>query len=415
MSCPGSSSSPKNNPASLEKEPLYYQVLNETLEEAEWVGYQGYSKFDGLLSPITQALSFGWWPLRLFWSQFVTRFPFNLRPLLGIKKGINPEALALFAHANLDCAALGVPGHYSFRAETCLEWSLAHKVSANHGYHGKCWGYNHPWQSRGFYQPANSPNCYLTVIVASAFVHGYQVIGKEQYLEVARSAVDFLMNDLPVFFEDNQQKSIGYIPNLGPQMQVININALAGALIAQVGVTTGEGPLVEQARRLMNFVARQQTPYGGWFYTTNPQKDLLTHDNYHTGMILDALWTYAQTSGDTSFETHRRHGLEYYRQHLFTPYGAPKWSNQHTWPHDIHGSGQGILTFALTGDLDTARQIASWAIDHFYKGAGDFAYQQGRFLRKPFTLLHWGNGWMARGLAALLLAQQKSYPPTPGS
>jgi len=67
---------------------------------------------------------------------------------------------------------------------------------------------------------------------------------------------------------------------------------------------------------------------------------------------------------------------------------------------------QGTLTFARTGDLATATRIADWGVQHFYKGDGMFAYQEGRLWHKRLTLLHWCNGWMARGLAALLLAGQ---------
>ncbi|RME47204.1 MAG: hypothetical protein D6796_07950, partial [Caldilineae bacterium] len=138
-------------------------VLLETLAQADAVGYRGYSKFDGLLSPVTQALSFGWWPLRLVWTQVVMRAPWNVRPLLGVRRGINPEAPALFARANLDCLSAGGEGPFAGRARRCLEWLLAHDSSAGGAYHGRCWGYHHPWQSPGFYQPPNYPNCYITV------------------------------------------------------------------------------------------------------------------------------------------------------------------------------------------------------------------------------------------------------------
>src|SRR5262249_26450528 len=147
------------------------------------------------------------------------------------------------------------------------------------------------------------------------------------YLAVARSAVDFLLHDLEVFHEDDETKCIAYVPHMRMQLQVININALAGACLAQVATATGEHSLLDQACKLMTFVARQQTPYGAWYYTTEPRQSLVTHDNYHTGMILDALWTYAQATSDTSFHQVYVRGLEYYRQHLFLPNGAPRWTN----------------------------------------------------------------------------------------
>ena len=379
----------------------------ETLSRGERDGYAGYSKFDALESPVVRALTFEWWPLRLVWTQLVTRSPVNLRPLLRVRKGVNPEAPALFARANLDCLDLGLPGAFAERAQRCLDWLVTHDASSHGAYHGRCWGYHHAWQSPGFYQPPHFPNCYITTIVAGALLQGHRVLQRDEYLRAARSAADFILHDLHVFHEDADEKCIAYVPDMRAQFQVININALAAALLAEVGVSTGEEFLVEQARKLMTFVVRQRTSYGAWHYTVDPRQSLVTHDNYHTGMILDALLAYEQATGDRRFHEHYAVGLDYYRTHLFLEDGAPKWTNSRVWPHDVHGAAQGTLTFALAGDLDTASRIAQWGLTRLYKGEGQFAYQRGRFVGKRFTLLHWCNGWMARGLAVLLRAGRR--------
>ena len=392
----------------------FHSICLELLARAERDGYAGYSKFDALESPLLRALSFRWWPLRLVWTQLVTRSPINLRPLLAVRRGINPEAPALFARANLDCLEAGLAGPFAERARHCLDWLLAHDASSHSAYHGRCWGYHHAWQSPGFYQPPNYPNCYITTIVAGALLQGHRRLGTPAYLEAARNAADFILSDLPVFHEDGAEKCIAYVPDMQAQFVVININALAAALLAQVGSRTGERHLVEQARKLMTFVVRQQTPYGAWHYTVNPRQSLVTHDNYHTGMILDALLGYEQATGDARFHAAYALGLDYYRSALFLSDGTPKWTNSRRWPHDVHGSAQGTLTFALAGDLDTATRIATWALVHFYEAGGMFTYQRGRLVNKRFTLLHWCNGWMVRGLAALLRAGQevrRKVPP----
>src|SRR3954469_25051887 len=60
--------------------------------------FQGWDPYDGLNSKLFQAL-----PVlpkkrltRLMWIQFIKKMPLNLRPLLGIEKGLNPKGLALF-------------------------------------------------------------------------------------------------------------------------------------------------------------------------------------------------------------------------------------------------------------------------------------------------------------------------------
>jgi hypothetical protein len=75
-------------------------------------------------------------------------------------------------------------------------------------------------------------------------------------------------------------------------------------------------------------------------------------------------------------------------------------SNQ-VYPMDVHGAAQGIITFALAGDLEFASRIAHWTIRHLYKGDGNFMYQRTRFYTKRFTLMRWCNAWMARALAVL--------------
>jgi hypothetical protein len=183
---------------------------------------------------------------------------------------------------------------------------------------------------------------------------------------------------------------------------VININAQAAAFMAQVGALTGETLLLDEARKLLSFVSRLQTSYGAWYYTTNPRQSLVAHDNYHTGMILDAYHDYENATGDQRFRNCYDRGLKFYGNNLFLANGAPKWASDKIMPHDVHGSAQGILTFASAGNRGKSLSIASWGLQNFYKGVGEFAYQKGRFLSKRFTLLHWCNGWMARGLAVLI-------------
>jgi len=193
----------------------------------------------------------------------------------------------------------------------------------------------------GFYQPPHFPNCYITTIVAGAFVHAHRVLGDAEYLRTARSAAEFLLHDLPALHHDADTMCLAYVPDLRAQFRVINVNALAAAVLAEVGTLTDEPALLDRARLLLNFVAREQTPYGAWHYTVNPRQSLVSHDNYHTGMILDALLTYAQATGDDRFQPAYRAGLDYYRTQLFLPDGAPKWTNERCWPHDVHGSAKG--------------------------------------------------------------------------
>jgi hypothetical protein len=383
------------------------KILLATLDRAHLSGHMGYSKFDGLHSPLVRALSFNFWLLRLLWTQAIMRAPINLRPILLVKKGINPESPALFARANLDMLSVNFAPPFQERAESCLRWLIENTSADKGNYHGSCWGYHHPWQSPGFFQPPGYPNCYVTVIAGGALLHGFRMLKNDTYLITARSAVEFILSDLEVLHENAEEKCISYVPGMKSDFAVININAQAAAFMAQVGALTGEAFLLDQARKLFSFVSRLQTSYGAWYYTTNPRQSLVAHDNYHTGMILDAYLDYENATGDPRFRDYYERGLKFYRENLFLANGAPKWASDKIMPHDVHGSAQGIITFARAGASEKALRIASWGLQNFYKGEGDFSYQKGRFLKKQFTLLHWCNGWMARGLGALLSQLKK--------
>ena len=63
-------------------------------------GYRGYDPYDGLQSPLFQlpVLNRAKIP-RWGFQQVLKRLPFQIRPLLGIRKGYNPVTLALCAQA----------------------------------------------------------------------------------------------------------------------------------------------------------------------------------------------------------------------------------------------------------------------------------------------------------------------------
>jgi hypothetical protein len=82
--------------------------------------------------------------------------------------------------------------------------------------------------------------------------------------------------------------------------------------------------------------------------------------------------------------------------------------NDRKYPHDVHGSAQGIITFKKAARHDKtflpqAAKIADWTILHLYRRKSqDFAYRQGRWMMWDYSLMRWCNAWMARALAELL-------------
>lgn len=362
--------------------------------------YTGWEKHDALNSPLLAAVSLGLkWP-RIFAIQGVMRFPVNVRPLLGVRKHKNPKGAALFARAWLNLYSLTGEENCLEEAKNLFDWLLDNPAKGS--WPGISWGYPYPWQDPGFYAPAGFPNRIVTYFVGRALIHGYEITGEEKYLEGARKAVKFILEAPRILDESDSMLCLSYVPVESISMAVMDVSALCGALCAMVGRYTENENLVREARRLAGWVVDKQTDYGAWYYTHPSGDSHITHDNYHTGEIVDALLEYEKYSGDNGFHNSYLRGLDYYRQNLFTDGGRPKWMNDRKYPYDIHGYSQGIITFTLAHESRTAGEIAEAAIEDMYSEAeGRFYYQKHHLYTMTYTPMRWAQGWMCFALTLL--------------
>lgn len=381
--------------------------LDQVLKYAEKNQFTGHNKYDALDSKLVSTFSFGSKHLRLLYSQLVMRSPVNIRPMLFVPKMRNPKGIALFAMAYMNRFKARCDKFDLDMAETLLEWLLQNPSKTEWG---MCWGYQHPWQDVGFFAPAYLPNRVVTFFVCTAMMDAYDLTKNHKYLDACSSALTFLLKAPKVLYDDQEMKCLSYVPSEKINWIVMDVSILTGAITARINQHLNDARIATEARKLVNFVADKQTDYGAWYYTHPAGDHPRKHDNYHTGYIVDALLDYMNYSGDKSFTDHYLKGIEYYKENLFLSNGAPKWANDKTYPLDVHGSAQGIISFVKASSFDkehlkTAFKIAGWAIDHMQnKEKGFFYYQKTKMFRKPFTLMRWSNGWMSRGLSELLKA-----------
>lgn len=164
---------------------------------------------------------------------------------------------------------------------------------------------------------------------------------------------------------------------------------------------------------MINFTVNRRTEYCAWYYTYPFNKSLIVHDNYHTGGILDGLFEYYQETGDDCYLDVYKKGLQYYRANLFENNGAPRWMNNKKYPFDIHGSAQGIISFAKASILfpeykTQAQKTVLWTISHLFdKKTSEFFYRKGRFLDWKYSLMRWCNAWMTRAMAEHITTCEK--------
>lgn len=376
-----------------------HKVIEQVLLWSKNQGYRGYNKHDGLNSPLVKfLLGWGKWP-RIVAIQSVMRAPINIRPLLGIRKTYNPKGLALFCQGLLDLYNQDKEQRYLEEAESLLD--LLEQINSPGKWAGFCWGYHYPWQDPGFFAPTNTPNAVVTSFVCEAFLDAYKATGNKHYLTVVASAIEFFMNNLTVLKDTGDELCLAYMP-LPMSMRVMDVSILIGAVIARYSHYAGDHKHLTTADRLVRYVVNQQTDYYAWYYTDPPGDSHITHDNYHTGFILDALDRYMEATNNSTYSEAYKTGLNFYANHLFNSDGAPRWMNDKDYPHDIHGSAQGIITFSrhLKDYPGLAKNITYWSLNNMYHQNGRFYYQETRYYKKRFTLLRWCNAWMFRALAA---------------
>jgi rhamnogalacturonyl hydrolase YesR len=379
------------------------KVLRDVLDAARARDYSGYSKFDALNGRLLKTLSLNTRWGRLLLTQAVKECPLHVRPLLGVRPSRNPKGIALFARALLIEYEKSGQAGLLMQAEELLDWLLDHPSP---GRKRLCWGYNFVWESPILRQDRFEPNAVVTSFVGEALAHACRLTSRPKYLEAVHSTAKFMVEDLPVLYESATERAVAYVLT-NVTAVVLNNQVLTGAFLAKAWQLTGDRRYLDIATRQLTYTWNRRTAEDCWYYTHPRNRSPIRHDNYHTGGILDGFLEFAEVTGDKRFDSVYWQALAYYREHLFDPDGAPRWMNDRPFPRDVHGSAQGIITFAKASRhrpfmRAQAERIADWAIDHLYRpGTRDFIYRRGRHFKWNYSLMRWCNAWMARALAEL--------------
>src|SRR6266481_7753413 len=103
------------------------EIHDAVIRLSHWLetnDYRGYDTFDGLNAKFVRLLTFKTNFLRIVLQQGVRRFPFNLRPLLGISKERSTKGMGFLARAFLRLhKATGEP-EWANKAEFALQWLI---------------------------------------------------------------------------------------------------------------------------------------------------------------------------------------------------------------------------------------------------------------------------------------------------
>jgi hypothetical protein len=364
--------------------------------ENNWAGYDPY---DALNSEIFKALPILDFRLsRIGLTQVLKRSPFNIRPLLLIPKTQNPKGLALFLGASLKLAKLGL-----LEGEDLAGGFVDRLIALRSpGTPYWCWGYSFPWQTRTIVVRAGTPNLVCTVFVADALLDMYEQRGDARCLEMARSAADYIVNEL--YWAEGDTASLNYpLPGLGTRIH--NANLLGAALLCRVAKHTGNRDLLGPALKVARYSASRQKPDGSWVYGELPKQQWI--DNFHTGYNLAGLRAIGLHAGTSEFDSHVDRGFQFYLAHFIRDDGAPRYFHDNVYPIDVHCVSQSLITLMDFQDLDgrsvtQARAVFQWAMRHMWDARGYFYYRVTPFHTTRTPYMRWGQAWMLLAIATLI-------------
>lgn len=378
-------------------------------------GYAGHDPFDALNSRLFQATPLARSRLaRLAWTQALKRSPVNLRHFALIAPGKNPKGLALFALASLARRRTRGGEEDLAEARALLGELLAARVETESG--GAAWGYNFDWQGRAFYAPRGTPAVVPTAFAVRALTDAAETFAGADgatYLEAARRACRFVLEDLNRGFESGEEVCFSYTPL--DRTRVYNASLLAAESLAEVGALAGERELLETASRAARYVVRRQREDGSWPY--GEEGFQAWADNFHTAFVLTSLARLRRRLAakvDDSFaelidetDAALRRGFEFWRANFFLEDGWPKYYPERKYPADAHSAAAAVVACAELHEefgadaLELARRVARWAVRELFDERGFFRYQKRRFHTVGTPFMRWSQGWMAYALARL--------------
>lgn len=394
---------------------MLVEVLKSLKDYCELEQFKGWDPYDGLNSKILMAIpglknnSF----FRLAVIQFFKRNPINLRKIAIVPKDYNAKGIGLFlqGYCNLHEAVVNKPELIkTFGSSQEIEKqindlaTLLITLRSKGDYHGSCWGYNFDWQNRtGFNFPKYTPTVVATCFCATALMSAYEITRNQQYLEVALSSAQFVINDLHRT-ESNRGFLFSYSPLKGHET-VYNASLLGSKLLSWGYKYTGNEEYKKLAQESVKACCAGQQESGAWAYGMLPVQQWV--DSFHTGYNLDALNDYERLTGDTSFHQYLEKGFDYYIKNFFEEDGCPKYYNNKKFPIDIHCPAQLFVTLVRLCKFNEnkylAEKVFEWTAENMRSSKGYFYYQLKKGINSKISYMRWSNAFMFNALTCLCL------------
>jgi hypothetical protein len=321
-------------------------------------GWRGTDPYEGLnarrraLAPLKRS------PLgRRLLIQAVKRSPLDLRRPLGIPRLASAVSVAWAISAYARNGFLA-EGEAEQRLRDCLALLRSLRLSA---FAEPSWGYQFDVETRVFFYSSTTPNTIATAFAGLALLDAHASLGDPELLAEATEVGEFFIHRVPQT-EDTPGAFFGYLP--GDRSPIHNSSMLVASLLGRVTAETGEDRFAAAAADAVRYTTARQRPDGSWPYGERPGLGWV--DNFHSGYVLDALRTCADTGiAREEAEAAWNRGIRHYRANLFLPDGTPKYYPEKTYPIDAQCVAQGIQTLAIAARHDSSAGEQAWNVLEF--------------------------------------------------
>jgi hypothetical protein len=189
------------------------------------------------------------------------------------------------------------------------------------GYRGYCWGYPFDWQNVHGLIAKSTPHITATPYCYEVFTRLFDVTGNDRYLEIARSIMAFVYDDLTDTPTGTDSAASSYTPH--DHTKVINASAYRAFLLFDAARRFRNEAYRERAWKNLRFILESQQADGSWLYAIDSPAEAFI-DNFHTCFVLKNLFKINRDlqSPDVRQAIHRGYG--WYRKALFDDQDNPK-------------------------------------------------------------------------------------------
>ena len=378
------------------------QILSSSLERLqsfiEREHFKGYDPYDALKSPLFRLPFFKSNKLIRFGAQqLVKRSSLNLRPFLFVPKGLNPVTLGLCIQAYSELCGIYPDKKNEYLTKINQLISELKKLIPQ-GFKGACWGYDFDWEARYAKIPAYQPTVVATGIITNSLYIAWKLTGNEEALSLCKSAGEFVLNDLNRTYDAQNNFCFSYSPF--DKQVVFNASMKGARLLAQLYEATGKEEFKNVAHSAVAFVMNHQRENGAWIYSTSDAGTWV--DNYHTGYVLDCLHEYQQCCNDYKWKAQMEKGVGYYLNNFFEDDGMPKFYDKKAFPVDCTAAGQSLLTLSRFDYSEKALAVATYMSMNMQDENGGFYFRKYKNHTEKISFMRWSNAWMFAGMATLL-------------